>query len=90
VRDVQPRKYRSSQIAGQHATQPGEVLYVKRLVEPEFSAELIHHRLWRFRRQEDIERVPGNQVDQSEGHDRDPEQDQHSVAKPERNKASHR
>jgi hypothetical protein len=51
VRDLQPGKNRGAQIACQHAAHPGEVLYVKRLVEPELGAELIDHRLRRLGRQ---------------------------------------
>ena len=40
------------------------------------------HLLWRFRRQQDIERVAGDQVDEAERDDRDPEQDQDRMQQP--------
>src|SRR5712691_30744 len=89
MRDVQPGEHRGTEIPGQHAAQPSEVLDVKRLVEAELGTELVDHRLRRFRRKQDIERIPRDQMNQPESHDRDAKQDQHGVTQSERYEASH-
>src|SRR5271165_1275674 len=73
--DLQPGKHRGAEIAAQHPAEPGEVLHVERFIEAELDLEPLDDLLWRLGRQQNIERVAGDQMDQAEGDDRDTEQD---------------
>ena len=68
-----------AEVSDQEAAEPSQVLHVDRLVEAEAAAQAVRDLLGHLRRHQDVDDVPGCEVDQREHQHRHAEQDRHGV-----------